>query len=137
MPATERRNMPATYETEEIEKVKAAWITALRAGDIGRLLGTVTDDVVAMHPNGKTTHGKQELAEDFRRSFAKFRMDQTAVSKETVVAGEWAFNRARVSTKVTPIAGGEPSQINSEVIVILQRGTDGFWKRAPSIAVIR
>jgi uncharacterized protein (TIGR02246 family) len=128
--------MPAAYETEEIEKVKAAWNTALRAGDIGRLLGTVTDDVVAMHPNGKTTHGKQELAEDFRRFFAKSRMDQTAVSEETVVAGEWAFDRARASTKVTPIAGGKPSQVDSEVIVILQRGTDGFWRLARSIAVI-
>ena len=129
--------MPATYETEEIEKVKAAWIAAVRAGDVGRLLGLVTDDVVAMHPTGKTTQGKQELADDFRRFFAKFRMDQTAISKETVVAGEWAFDRARVSTKVTPIVGGEPSQVNSEVIVILRRDADGLWKLARSIAVIR
>lgn len=33
--------MPATYETEEIEKVKAAWIAAVRAGDVGRLLRPV------------------------------------------------------------------------------------------------
>jgi uncharacterized protein (TIGR02246 family) len=129
--------MPATYETEEIAKVKAAWIAALRAGDVGRLLGMVTDDVVAMHPNGKTTKGKQELGDDFRRFFAKFRMDQTAISEETVVAGEWAFDRASVSTKVTPIGGGEPSQVNSEVIVILRRDADGFWKLARSVAVIR
>jgi uncharacterized protein (TIGR02246 family) len=129
--------MPATYETEEIEKVKAAWIAAVRAGDAGRLLGMVTDDVVAMHPKGKTTQGNQELADDFRRFFAKFRMDQTATSEETVVAGEWAFDRARVGTKVTPIAGGGPSQVNSEVIVILRRDADGFHKLARSIAVIR
>ena len=129
--------MPATYEIEEIEKVKAAWIAAMRAGDVGRLLDMVTDDVVAMHPNGKTTQGKQELADDFRRFFAKFRLDQTAISEETVVAGEWAFDRARVWTKVTPIAGGELSQVNSEAIVILRRNADGFWKVARSIAVIR
>jgi ketosteroid isomerase-like protein len=64
-------------------------------------------------------------------------MDQTAISEETVVAGEWAFDRASVSTNVTPIAGGEPSQVKSEVIVILRRDTDGFWKLARSMAVIR
>jgi uncharacterized protein (TIGR02246 family) len=129
--------MPATDETEVIDKVKAAWIAAVRAGDVGRLLGMVTDDVVAMHPAGKTTQGKQELGDDFRRFFAKYRMDQTAISEETVVAGEWAFDRARVSTKVTPIASGEPSQVNSEVIVIFRRDADGSWKLARSIAVIR
>ncbi len=36
-----------------------------------------------------------------------------------------------------PIARGEPSQVNSEVIVILRRDADGFWKLARSIAVIR
>jgi uncharacterized protein (TIGR02246 family) len=129
--------MPATHDAEEIEKLKAAYVAALRTGDVDRLLDMVTDDVVAMHPNGKTTHGKQELADDFRRFFAKFRMDQTATSEETVVAGEWAFDRARVSTKVVPITGGDSSQVNSEVIVILRRDADGFWKLARSIAVIR
>jgi len=97
----------------------------------------VTDDVVAMHPNGKTTQGKQELADDFREFFARFRMDQTATSEETVVAGEWAFDRAWVSTKVVPLAGGEPSQVNSEVIVILRRGSNGAWKLARMVAVLR
>jgi ketosteroid isomerase-like protein len=129
--------MSAAYEKVAIEEFKAAWIAAVRASDVDRLLAMVTDDVVAMHPNSKTTKGKKELGDDFRRFFAKFRMDQTANSEETVVAGEWAFDRARVSTKVTPIAGGEPSQVNSEVIVILRRDDDGFWKRARSIAVIR
>ena len=129
--------MPATDEAAEIGKVKAAWTAAVRAGDVGRLLGMVTDDVVAMHPNGKTTHGKQELGDDFRRFFTKFRMDQTVISEETVVAGEWAFDRARVSTKVTPIKGGEPSEVNSEVLVILRRDANGYWKLARSIAVIR
>ena len=129
--------MPAANESEEIGKLQAAWIAALSAGDVDRLLGMVTDDVVAMHPNGKTTQGKQELGDDFRRFFAKFRMEQTAISEETVVAGEWAFDRARVSTKVTPLAGGEPSQVNSQVIVILRRDAQGFWKLARSMAVIR
>ena len=121
----------------EIEKLKAAWIAALRTGDIDRLLDMVTDDVVAAHPGGKTTHGKQELADDFRRFFRDFRMDQRVTCEETVEAGEWAFDRSCVSTKVLPVAGGEPAQVNSEVMVILRRSTDGLWKVARTMAVLR
>jgi ketosteroid isomerase-like protein len=108
----------------------------MRAADIDRLLSMVTDDIVVAHPGGKTTHGKQELADDFQRFFRKFRTDQSADSEETVVAGEWAFDRARVRTRVVPIAGGEPSQVNSEVILILRRDREG-WKIARTMSVLR
>jgi ketosteroid isomerase-like protein len=42
-----------------------------------------------------------------------------------------------VSTKIIPLAGGEPSRVNSEVIVILRRGADGLWKIARTMAVLR
>jgi len=121
----------------DIEKLKAAWIAALRAADIDCLMDMVTDDVVAAHPGGKTTHGKGELADDFRRLFRDFRMDQSSTSEETIESGEWAFDRAYVSTKIIPLAGGEPSRVNSEVIVILRRGADGLWKIARTMAVLR
>jgi uncharacterized protein (TIGR02246 family) len=129
--------MRPSQEPDDIKKLQAAWINALRAADIDCLMSMVTDDVVAAHPGGKTTRGKQELADDFRRFFRDFRMDQRATSEETVVAGDWAFDRASVSTQIVPVAGGEPSQVNSEVIVILRRGTDGFWKIARTMGVLR
>ena len=129
--------MRSSQEADDIKELQAAWINALKAADIDRLMSMVTEDVVAAHPNGRTTHGKQELADDFRRFFRNFRMDQTATSDETIVAGEWAFDRASVSTQIVPVAGGEPSQVNSEVIVILRRGTDGLWRIARTMAVLR
>ena len=50
--------MSAAYETVAIEKFKAAWIAAVRASDVDRLLAMVTDDVVAMHPNRQDDKGK-------------------------------------------------------------------------------
>jgi ketosteroid isomerase-like protein len=129
--------MKSTQDLDDIKKLQAAWICALKAADIECLIGMATDDVVAAHPGGKTTRGKRELAADFRRFFGKFRMDQRATSEETVVAGEWAFDRASVCTQVVPLTGGEPSQVNSEVIVILRRGDDGLWKIARTMSVLR
>jgi ketosteroid isomerase-like protein len=76
------------------------------------------------------------LGDDFRQFFAKFRVDQTVSCEETIVAGEWAFDRSRVSTKLVPVTGGEPSQIDSRVVVILRRDPDGSWKVARTIAVL-
>ena len=129
--------MRSSQEADDIKELQAAWINALKAADIDRLMSMVTEDVVAAHPNGRTTRGKQELADDFRRFFRNFRMDQTATSDETIVTGEWAFDRASVSTQIVPVAGGEPSQVNSEVIVILRRSTDGSWKIARTMGVLR
>lgn len=128
--------MPAIPDAEQIETVKAAWIAALKAGDVDLLMSLVTDDVVAMHPSGKTTQGKQEMADDFQRFFAKFRIDQTAICEECIVAGEWAFERSRVNTKLEPIAGGQASEVDSKVVVILRRTADGNWKVARTIAVL-
>jgi ketosteroid isomerase-like protein len=124
-------------DLREIEQLKATWLAALRSGDVDSLISMVTDDVVAAHPGGKTTHGKQELAEDFRRFFQAFRMDQSATSEETVIAGEWAFDRARLSTRIVPVAVGECREVNSEVIVILRRDAPVGWKIARMMAVLR
>lgn len=129
--------MQPSQEAGDIKKLQATWLKALKAADIDRLMSMVTDDVVAAHPGGKTTRGKQELADDFRRFFRNFRMDRSATSEETIVAGEWAFDRASVSAHIAPVAGGEPSPVNSEVIVILRCGKDGFWKIARTMGVRR
>jgi len=124
-------------DRDDIEKLKQAWIAAVKARDIDGILQLATDDVVAMHPSGVTTRGKQALAADFQRFFEKFDVDQKAVSEETVVAGGWAFDRARVTTTLEPVGGGQPTEVNSETIVILRQEADGSWKVARTIAVTR
>jgi uncharacterized protein (TIGR02246 family) len=124
-------------DKDEIETLKQDWIAAVKARNVDRILQLATDDVVAMHPNGRTTKGKQELAADFRRFFAEFEVDQKAVSEETVISGEWAFDRGRVITTLLPVGGGPPVEVNSETVTILRREPEGSWKVARTIAVTR
>jgi ketosteroid isomerase-like protein len=97
----------------------------------------VTDDVVIMHPNGRTDVGKAAVRADFERFFRQFTVDQKVVSDETVVSGEWAFDRGRVHTTVMPVGGGNPVQIASEVVTLLRREANGAWKVARAIGVLR
>jgi len=117
--------------------VRDAWLAALKSRDVGRLMELVTDDIVMMHPNGRTDTGKDAVRADFERFFQQFTADQRVASDETVVSGDWAFDRGRAQTTLVPVSGGNPVHVASEVLVILRREPQGTWKIARVIAVLR
>jgi len=114
----------------QIIQVRDAWIAGVRAKDVDRLVGYLTDDVVMIHPNRPAVIGKEANRADLIAAFGKFSVEQTAESDEVVVAGEWAFDRSRATTTLTPVAGGAPVTVRSKTITILRRGGDGSWKIA-------
>jgi len=114
----------------EIIKVRDAWTAAVRTKDVERLMSLLTDDIVMMHPNRSAIIGLAANRADLLASFEKFHVDQTVVSDEIVVAGEWAFDRSRATTTLTPLAGGTPVTVHSKAVTILRRQPDGSWKIA-------
>src|SRR5436309_9908274 len=117
----------------EIRRLRSEWVNAVKAKDLDRLLELVTDDVVVIHPNGRSTLGKVELRADLESNFARFTIkDQIVEAHELIVSGDWAFERAAVKTSVAP-ANGEPFNVESTTIVILNRKTT--WKISRTIAV--
>jgi ketosteroid isomerase-like protein len=130
--------MPEQGPTEsaavrDVLKVRDSWLTAVRAGDVEKLMTLLTDDAVFMHPNRPAVVGSAANRADLLSAFARFSVDQEAISDETVVAGEWAFDRSRVTTTITPISGGNPVTVRSKTITILRRQADGTWKIARTI----
>ena len=125
--------MPANKDESpiaEILQVRDAWIAAVKAKDVDRLLSLLTEDAVFMHPNRPAVIGRAANRADLVTAFEKFQVDQRVVSDETVVAGEWAFDRAHVTTTITPVSGGNPVTVRSKTITILRRQPDGSWKIA-------
>ncbi len=84
------------------------WLAAVRAKNINALLKRVMDDIVVIHPNGRTVRGIDELRADFERFFEQFDLEQSAVVEETVITGEWAFDIRTVSSELIPVTGGDP-----------------------------
>jgi ketosteroid isomerase-like protein len=114
----------------EIIKVRDAWTAAVRVKDVECLMSLVTDDIVMMHPNRPAIIGLAANRTDLLAAFERFHVDQSVVSDEIVVAGEWAFDRSRATTTLTPVAGGAPVTVRSKAITILRRQADGSWKIA-------
>ena len=114
----------------EIIKVRDAWTEAVKAKDVERLMSLLADDIVMMHPNRPAIIGLAANRADLTAAFEKFQVDQSVLSDEIVVAGEWAFDRSRATTTLTPVAGGAPVTARSKAITMLRRQTDGSWKIA-------
>ena len=114
----------------EITQVRDTWTGAVKAKDVDRLMSLLTDDIVMMHPNRPASIGLAANRVDLLVSFEKFSVDQTVVSDEIVVAGEWAFDRSRATTTLTPVVGGAPITVRSRAITILRRQADSAWKIA-------
>ncbi|HXZ43167.1 MAG TPA: DUF4440 domain-containing protein [Terriglobales bacterium] len=113
----------------EIIKVRDSWTAAVKAKDVERLMSLLADDIVMMHPNRPAVIGLAANRADLLGAFEKFQIDQTVVSDEIVIAGEWAFDRSRATTTLAA-AGGAAVTVHSKAITILCRQADGSWKIA-------
>ena len=124
-------------EIQEIRRVAACWTAAVEAGDIETLGRLMTEDIVVIHGNGRMVCGRDALMNDTARSLKDFSVRQTVESEETIVAGEWAFDRAKVHTVISTREGGETKQFDSRTVTLLRKHSEGEWRVARVIGVIR
>jgi ketosteroid isomerase-like protein len=128
------------YMTQEavpqVLAVQRDWLAAVRAKNIDAIVQSVTQDIVVIHPNGKTVRGVEELRADFQRFFGQFELEQSAVVEETVISGEWAFDISKISSTLWPVNGGDPKRLDSKVLTLLrQQGSEWRVGRVMSVLV--
>jgi ketosteroid isomerase-like protein len=63
-------------------------------------------------------------------ALAKYSVTQSFEPTETVVSGDWAFQRGIERIRAVPRDGGTPQENVQRALVILRRGDDGRWRYA-------
>ena len=125
---------PRTDDEQAIRKLTEDWLTAIRARDIPRLAGLVTDDAVFLPPGFPPIRGKQAVEAMYQSFFPQFtRVEQTVSMEEVQVAGDWAFLWGTEQFTLVPQAGGAPIEMQGKGMSILKRQPDGSWKFARGI----
>jgi uncharacterized protein (TIGR02246 family) len=127
---------PTDEEIQEIRRVAVRWTAAVEAGDIQALGRLMAEDIVVIHGNGRMVCGKEAMMNDMARSLKDFSVRQTVESEETIVGGEWGFDRAKVHTVISSRAGGETKQFDSRSVTILRKHSEVGWRVARVIGVI-
>jgi len=123
-------------EIENIRQLATRWTAAIEAGNLEQLEQLMTDDIVVIHGNGRVVSGKKAVMDDFAQSVQGFVFQQTVYSEETVIAGEWAFDRANVHTAICSREGGDTKHFDSRSLTILRKKSQLGWCVARVIGVI-
>jgi uncharacterized protein (TIGR02246 family) len=123
-------------EIQDIRRVAIRWTAAVETGDIEQLGRLMTEDIVVIHGSGRLVRGKEAVMNDFARSLQDFSLQQRVESEETIVAGEWAFDRARVHTTISSRKSCDIKQSDSRSITILRKQSGLGWCVARVIGVI-
>jgi len=109
-----------------IREVHTAWIDAVNAGDLVRLLTLMADDVVFVNP-GRAPFGRDGFPAGFSAAHQQSRIRCVSELEEVVVAGVVAYTLCRDSLSVTPRAGGDATKLAGHRITIYRKQTDGRW----------
>ena len=124
-------------EIQEIRRIAARWTAAVEAGDVELLGRMMTEDIVVIHGNGRLVCGRDAVIDDLARSLEEFSVQQTVESEETIVAGEWAFDRAKVHTTISSRKSHDTRQFDSRTVTILRKQSAAGWRVARVIGVIK
>jgi uncharacterized protein (TIGR02246 family) len=109
-----------------VREVHTTWLEAVNAGDLGRLLTLMADDVVFLNP-GRPPLGRDGFPAVFTASHQHSRIRCVSELDEVVIVGAVAYTRCRDSLSMTPRAGAEATELAGHRVTIYRHQPDGRW----------
>jgi uncharacterized protein (TIGR02246 family) len=127
--------MDATHNSDEADRVaisalRDAWVAAVAEGDAPALADLVTHDYEVWAHATPTLAGPDVVVSAMSAALTKYAIEQSYEPIETVVAGNWAFQRGIEHIRAVPRDGGPAHEVAQRGLLILRRGDDGRWRYA-------
>jgi ketosteroid isomerase-like protein len=112
-----------------ITEFNQRYLKAINDEDIVALSNLTTDGHIILIPNRPPIVGKAANDAANASAFERFDFDETWTPEETVVAGDWAYQRGTYTTAATPRDGSADRRVMSgSFLRIYQRQTNGEWR---------
>jgi ketosteroid isomerase-like protein len=111
-----------------LDSIRRDFERAERAGDADRMYAHAAPDIIAMPPNRPPKIGNTNR-EWIREFLAAYNVEVQYRSEETVIAGDWAFDRGTATEAMTPKTGGPATTETAKYLWVYQR-RKGEWKQA-------
>ena len=116
-----------------IDKLFAARCDAFLRKDVAALVGMLEEDYQLWVPNARAV-GVGEIRQVLEADFAAYDITPSYEREETIVGGEWAFERGWDVQHRVPLHGGDPVTRRQRIFLILRRHANGEWRFARGIA---
>jgi ketosteroid isomerase-like protein len=122
--------MTSENDLRAIDVLRAAWTNAVATRNPDALKDLLTDDYEVWPQGAAPMIGPAAAAAAMRGAIDQFDIVQSFEPLETVVAGDWAFERGIERMVLTPRDGGEKKAIEQRTLLIERKGLDGKWRFA-------
>jgi uncharacterized protein (TIGR02246 family) len=106
--------------------VHSAWIGAVNAGDLDRLLGLMAEDAVFLSP-GQAPVGRNGFAPGFLAAHQQAHIRCINELQELVVVGEVAYTRSRDSLSLMPRDGRKAMHLAGDRLTIHRKHEGVRW----------
>ena len=113
-----------------VDALRDRWVEIVASGDARGLADLVTPDYEVWTHGAPALGGPQTVVAMMSAALAQFSVTQSYEPSETVIAGDWAFQRGIERIRAVPRDGGPGRENVQRALVILRRGEDGRWRYA-------
>lgn len=110
--------------------LRDSWVRAVASGNAEALRPLLTEDYEVWPHAHPPLQGVDAAVAAMEAAMQRFRIEQAFEPAETILAGDWAFERGVERMTVTPLAGGPPRTMTQRALLILRRGSDQCWRYA-------
>jgi ketosteroid isomerase-like protein len=111
-----------------IAEFNRRYLKSINDGDIATLSSLTTEGHIMIPPSRPPIVGKAANDTLNGRVFQEFKIDESWAPVETVVSGDWAYQRGTFAVAATPKAGGTTRTTTGNFLRIYQRQSDGSWR---------
>ncbi len=129
------RTAPGDTANEEraINAVRDREIRALSSGVADSLVAVFATDAVVMPPNEPMLTGADAIRTWYQNTVREFSAEGRYTNAQVTVVGDWAIERYDGVMRLTPRAGGAPTEQQMKGIHVYRRQPDGTWRIAQDI----
>lgn len=113
-----------------VNALRDAWVAAIAGGNASALRDMVTADYEVWAHSAPTLGGPDTVVAAMGAALAKYAITQSYDPIETIVSGDWAFQRGIERIRAVPRDGGPIQDVAQRGLLILRRGEDGRWRYA-------
>lgn len=119
---------PTGDDVTKINALRDNFVTAFNTGDAAKVVEGYTAGAIAMPAHHAMVSGKDALLAYNRDQFSQLSFKVALTPVETVVSGDWGYDRGTYTMTITPKAGGPPVNDQGKYLVLIQKQADGSWK---------
>ena len=130
---TEYDRIGSEADLAAIDKVRAAHVAALNAGDAEAWLAQFTEDAVQMPPNAPANVGRTMIGSWTKGFLDQFRLQFALAVEEIRVLDDWAIERGGYTVSLHPKTGGRPMQEIGKYLTVYERKPGDTWRMARDI----